>query len=91
MGSEVYAHFKVLADRVETDEVLEASGASDLSCSLRYVPNRLTLNDLVDIEVFARGWPISEARLRAECHHPLAPGLSLFTRVPYLKDSNLFR
>src|SRR5882762_3510849 len=43
----------------------------------------------MDVEVFDRGWPISEARLRADRHHLLAPRFSLFTRVPYLKDSNL--
>ena len=42
----------------------------------------------MDVEVFDRGRPISEARLRADRHHLLAPGLSLFTRVPYLKDSD---
>ena len=39
----------------------------------------LTLYDLVDVEVFDRGRAISEARLRADSHHLLAPSLSLFT------------
>src|SRR6185503_10410189 len=53
------------------------------------VPNRLALNDVVDVEVFDDGWSVSEPRLFAERPHLLAPCLSLLARLPHLEDSNL--
>ncbi len=47
------------------------------------------LNDLVDLEVLDGGWPVSEACLGPDRHHLFAPGFGLFTRVPYLENSNL--
>src|SRR4029079_2100866 len=50
---------------VDTRRTRSRTGASDLGRSRRFVANRLTLNDFVDVEVFDRGRPLSEARLRA--------------------------
>jgi hypothetical protein len=42
-----------------------------------FAPPRLALDDVVDVEVLDRGWPVSEAELRAGRQHLFGPRLSL--------------